>query len=587
MTLGGSIGPRVAKMVVDATVYARQKMAGHQNQVAQQILANFTNHVSDELRDVMGPLWTHIANDPSTPAVMRELTGTLATQRGQAWAWVQGTATSTALGGGLLLVVQNALYPSLSALIRLDPTLPLAPGDAAAAVARRIWDPDAGRHDAAGQGINHARFDTLTELNRPTMTTEEILEALRRGELDQDGALAKLRRVGYSDVDAAHLVRMSGRILSTPDIAAMWNRGILTTEEAWHAGDRDGTTRVDMDRYLDLGGEPPPLTELLMAWRRGIIDDARVERALKQSPIRFEYLDVVKSLQWMPLSPELAANSVNQGHLDMDAARKAASESGMRPEHFDLLIEDAGLPPGVSFAHEAWNRGLIDEATFTAMFLESRLKNRYIGLYKAARYQLIPQETLHRLWKKGAFTDAEYATRLGWLGYSPADRQAFLAADGATPDQSTVDLTKSEILSLFTDRAIDETTARQFLTTLGISDGEIGWLIVLAEIRQSKRFADAVVARVRAGYVAYRLDGGEASGIMDSLSIPPDQRDELLHLWDLERLAVTKGLTTAQIQTAMRKGLIDPDGARLRLVQQGYSDADADVLVALAQPSPR
>ena len=585
--LGGSVGGRLARVVADATAYTRQRMAPHQAAVAQKILADFTNHVSDELRGVMGPLWAQVADDPATPAVMRDLLGTMATQRGQAWAWVQGTATSTALGGGLLLVVQNTLYPTLSTIIRLHPNLPLAPADAAAAVARGIWTPADGRYDAGGQGIAQNRFDTLVELNRALLGASEVLEMMRRGELDPPGAVAKLRRAGYSDVDAAHLVHVAGRIVSTPDIAAMWNRGIITTEQAWHMGDRDGTARTDMDRFLELGGEPPPLEPLLLAWRRGIIDEARVDRALRQSPIRFEYIDVVKSLQWQPLSPEVAANSVNQGHLSKQEAAREAGYSGVRPEHFDLLIENAGLPPGVELATEAWNRGLLTDEQFESAFLESRLKNRYVPLYKALRWRLIPQETLRRMYRAGAITREQTLERLGWLGFSPEDREALLLADDSGPDDATRELSKTEILTLFTDRAITEVEAREFLAELGYGEGEISWLIILAQIRQSKRFADAVVTRLRAGYVAHRLDAGEASGIMDSLLIPPEQRDELIRLWDLERLATTRGLTVAQIQTAMRRSILSPEQGRARFIEQGYSEADADVLVALTGPTPR
>lgn len=586
-SLGGTVASRLAKVVADATTYTRAKMGPHQAAVAQQVLAGFTNHVSDELRSVMGPLWNELANDPATPGVLRDLTARLGNDRGQAWAWVAGQSTSVALGGGLMLVIQNNLQPAVGRLIRSNPNIPLAPSDAAAVVARRLNTYDWAWGDAGQQGINDERFRMLIGLNRPRPTAPEIADLFNRGHLDQAGATSLMERNGYEAIDIGHLLSLRKRIMSSEIVAQMWNRGIITDAQAVSLGALDGTDAETVHRLLELGGEPPPLEELLLAWRRGIIDDSRVDRALRQSPIRFEYLDVVKSLRWLPLSPQLAANSVNQGHLDMDLAKAAAAESGVKPEHFDLMIADAGLPPGVELATEAWNRGLIDEATFTQMFLESRLKNRYVSLYRDLRWRTIPQETLRRMYRNGALTREQTLERLGWLGFSPEDREALLVADDSAPDESTKELSKADILTLFTDRAIDEAQAREFLSALGFGEGEIAWLITLAEIRQSKRYADAVIARVRAGYVAHRLDSGEASSIMDSLQVPPAQRDELLGLWDLERLATTKGLTTAQIQTAMRRRLIDPDGARRRFVEQGYSDEDADVLVALAAPAPR
>lgn len=585
--LGGTVGSRVSRLVADATVYSRQKMAGHQAAVAQKVLADFTNHVSDEIRGVMAPLWNLIESDETVPDYLRDLAQKLGNERGQAWAWLAGTTTSAAMGAGIGNLLTNELTPMIGALIRNNPNIPLSPTDAAAAAIRGLsWGPNLWT-DAGMAGINPDRFAVLEKLQQTVLPAEAILEMLRRGRFTTDQARQAFVRGGW-DTDAAHnLIMTSDRLITTADAAAMWNRGIIDWAEAHRLGNRDGTTPTDMDRYLELGGEPPPLQELLLAWRRGIITEEQVDRAIRQGPIRFEWIPVVKALMWNPLPPSEAADAVNQGHMPLDRARQVAAESGIKPDDFDTIIENAGLPPGLSVLTDAWNRGLVTEPEFERAFLESRLKNRYVPLYKALRWRTIPQDTVRKLFREGVYTRDQALERLAWEGYSPEDREALILSEETGSSDSTKELSKSEILGLYVDRAIARADAAEFLAALGYAAGEVEWLLTLAEIRQSRKFSDAVVTRVRAGYVAHRMDASEASSIMDSLRIPPEQRDELVSLWDLERLALTKGLTTAQIQAAMKRGLIDPDAAVAKFVEQGYSNEDASILVALATPAPR
>ena len=580
-TFGATIGSRVARLVADATATTRQKMAPHQAAVAQKVLADFTNHVSDEVRGIMNPLWNVIAEGDVSPW-MADLTGSLGTKRGQAFAWIGGTSTSMALGGGLMLVVQNELSNVVGGLIRMKPMIPLAPADAAAIAARGLGSADSlWWENAAKQGINRERFDMLTDLNRSTLSGGDVIELLRRNLLTKAQAKAALMRGGMLEAHATMVLALARNQLSIADAAAMWNRDIISTMEGHAIAQGNGYTFEDFDNLALLGGEPPAISELLLAWRRGIITESEVDRAIIQGPLRKEWIPVIKSLQWQPLPPQEAADAVTQGHMPVERARAIAAESGIKPEDFDIVIANSGLPPGLEVATEAWNRGLITEAEFTSAFLESRLKNQYVPLYKALRWRVIPQETVRRLYREGVYTEAQALERLAWNGFSPEDRVALLAAEDTGTSDATKELTKSEILSLYSDRAIDAPATIEMLKSIGYGQGEIDWVLMIADLRRERRYADAVIARIRAGYVAYRLDESDASSIMDSLRIPPDQRDELLSLWDLERLATTRGLTPAQIKAAHKKGFIDESEAISRLRQEGYTDDDAGLLLRI------
>lgn len=580
-TLGGTVGSRVARILADATVHTRAKMGPHQAAIAQTVLRDFTNHVSDEIRGVMAPLWSKIADSPDVPDYLRNLARALATQRGQAWSWIAGTSTSAAMGGGLLFVVQNELQPVLGSIIRANPHMPVSPADAALAVSRGLWTESRAWRDAGQAGLDEQRFAALIELNRNVPSESVIIELLGKGWMTETQATAAFLRAGWDPQHARQLFPLQRTWISPRDGGSMFQRSIVDMKGLEEIVRRNGHHVSDAAKYAELAGEPLPVQDIMTAQRRGFIDVGRARRGWVQGPVRNEWFDVAQQLQYAPMSSVDAADAVNQGHMTREQGATIAGWNGLMPEHFGTLIENAGLPPGVELASEALNRGLLTLPQFRTAFLESRLKNKYVDLYVQLRYRVVPQETVRRLYREGVYTRDQAKQRLGHAGFAPEDAEALLAAEDHGTDQSTKELTKAEIVSLYSDRAIDQAQAEDMLTLAGFGPGEVAWLLMIADLRRSRKYADAVIARLRAGYVAYRLEASEASAIMDRLRIPVDQRDELIDLWDLERLATTRGLTAAQVKTALRKQLIDNDAAMVKLRQQGYSDEDAGLFLAL------
>lgn len=585
--IGGAIGARLAPYLAQAVTQARIRMGPHQAGIVQRILADFTNHVSDEVRGVMGPLWQRLADDPSAAPWVRDLARSLGNERGQAWAWIGGSATGAALGSGLITLLTNELQPIIGTLIAENPHIPFTPDAAAAIALRGLGNRERLARDAAQAGMDGERFTMLTQLQAGTLNATDIQALYARGWISHDQAVAYFHRAGYDGHHAGELLRLARNHVSLPDAAAMANRSIVDMDQLREIARINGYDPSDAERFFELTGEPLPISDALTALRRGIIDQARANRAWVQGPIRNEWFDTALALQYAPMSTVDAADAVNQGHLSMDQGRTIAEWNGLMPEHFQTLIENAGIPPGVELATEALNRGLITEDEFRRIFLESRLKNRYVSLYKELRYRVIPQETVRRLYRLGRYTRAQALERLQWAGFSPLDADVLLSGEDGESHETERELTKSEVLALYADHAVDRAAAAAMLDALGYSTEVVEWQLNLADLRRDRKYVDAVLTRVRAGFVAYRLTQSDAETIMDALRIPPAQRDESIDLWKLEQLATTRGLTVAQIQAALRRGLVDTDQATLKLLQLGYSDEDAGILVALTAGASR
>lgn len=580
-TLGGGMGGRVARLVADATAYTRQKMGPHQASVAQKVLADFTNHVSDELRGVMGPLWKELGDAEETPEYLRPLFKTLATERGQAWMWVAGTITGGAMAAGLAGILNNMLAPVTQRILAGDPNLQLTPADAAAAVALGFWTPEHGYSEAAKSGIDRERFAVLAQMaaNRPALG--EILLMARQRVVDDPKAREMIRTLGFTRDDANLLLKLQHIPLSAPDLAAMANRDIITIQQGHAMAELVGVSAQDFDRLALLGGDPLPAQDLGVAYRRGIIDRARFQRGIVQGPLRKEWFDVLEQLMISPMSTVDAADAVNQGYMDLGKARGIARENGLDPDDFETLILMAGQPPGVEFAQDALNRGAISKSEFDVMFKESRIKNRYLNLLYEMRIRLIPQETARLLYRNGVYSREQALTTLLKHGFSPSDAASLLELEETRGDDSTRDLTRAQIIDLYESGLFNDVETVELLLGLGYTERDAQAMIYLADTRNFQKYLNSAIGRVRGSFLSGKIEEAEASAQLDRLGVKVEQRDTFLAIWTTDRSTVTKTLTASQIRQALNKNLISQEDALKRLTDQGYAPDDADLFLQL------
>jgi len=583
-SIGGTIGPRIAALLGQSVVATRQKMAGHQAGIAQKVLADFTNHVSDEVQGVMGPLWREMAENPDTPEEIRPLLHSLGNLRGQAWAWIGGTASGAALGAGIMDLLNNLLAPAIQPLIAADPNATLSPETAANAAVRGLdWTNERANleYDAQAGGIDRKRYKVLQQLAEGRLTHTEVQELFNRYSLSHDEAIEELHRSGYTRDRAEKVISLGKQLLSGDVIAQMLNRDILSFTDGVALARQTGMTDVQLNQLAQLYGDPLSPQLLGDAYRRGFISREEFERGIIQGPLRKEWFDTLEKLQLSRMSTVDAADAVNQGHIPLAEGKRIAYENGLDADDFAVLIESAGQPPGIEFADEAFNRGFISDEQYSRMFLESRIKNRYLPLLRQMRTRLIPQETARLLYRQGVYTESQALQTLLSHGFSAEDAAALLAVERTRSDDNTRELTRSQIVDMYEERMFTASDATTMLTGMGYSADDAQSMLELAELQRLRKFINSAVSKVHAAYVAGKITEIEASSALDYLGIPNESRDDYMALWDIERTTVSKTLTASQIRQAVAKGLIDRDNGLSRLVAQGYDVEDASLYLQL------
>jgi hypothetical protein len=581
-TPGGRVGSRVAKLVADSIVHTRQRLASTQSDIAKEVFTSVTNEVSDEVRAVMGPVFRRIADDPGTPADLQPLFHHLASTRGQAYGWIGGAATGAAMSSGLGDLLTNSLAPVISSIIAENPNAFLSPEESAALAARGIapgWDHF---REAARRGVSGDRLNMLIRLTQRDLTEGSVLDLHNRGALSEDEAITEMVKGGMSRESARLTLTLAKTPLTPQDAAQAWARNLVSAEFVHLVCRSAGLTNEDGDVLMGLAGEPPATTDAILAWRRGILTEADVDRAIVQGPIRNEWIPAIKALFEEPLPPTEAASAVTQGHLTRDQGAAKAALSGFSGQDFDVMVDNSGIPPGLEFASEAYNRGLLTDADWEKMFLESRIKNKYIPLMRVMRENLPPAETARIAYRLGV-ADREWCVNiLAGHGFSRPNAEIMLNLEDARAREGTKDLTRAQVVDLYEEGVIDEDQTVSMLSQLGYDQIEVGWMVTLAQGRTVKRFVNALTTRVRNAYVSGVMDAEEAATTLEQAGVGASQRDQLLAIWDLEAQALSAQLTPAQIVSAVKKDFLTRGEGKDRLVKRGYTDEDAEILIKLA-----
>jgi hypothetical protein len=581
--LGGKVATRVANVVTRAKLQTLGQSQGLFVKTGMALQEEFFRLTGSELRGTFGPIYQRLADAAPADSWVKPTATFLANGHGQLSTLIGVSGISSGFGQGVGAVVANDLNPITTAMIRQHPSGLLSVPDLAAGVVRGIILQQDAEVDAAGQGIRPDRFQNLVALAATVWSTADILDLVNRGLMTEQFGLAAMVRAGVAHDAASDLMQLRHQLITVADLADMQVRGILTQDQGRALAAKTGYTADQYDMYALATGSPPDLQSLFLAWRRGVITESDVDRGIRQSRLRDEWIPAAKDLRWVPLDLSEVVNGVVQNHLTMEQGIPMAAEVGVTPENLALAVENHGNPPSNTDAMDWYNRGLIDRATFDQIFREGHTKDKYIPAFFNARFRKLTMAEIRLLYRDGALTRDEALAHLQEIGFNPDDAAFIVTGASAAKTATARNLTIAQVTALLTDQLITADQASALLTAMGWSDQEASWILDLASLQTMARATTAAVNQVRSRYVAHKADVNTTSAALDSLGVATDARDQYIALWDIERTVVTKTLTEAQTVSAAGKGFITAQDASDRLQAMGYAADDALILLSLGK----
>lgn len=231
---------------------------------------------------------------------------------------------------------------------------------------------------------------------------------------------------------------------------------------------------------------------------------------------------------------------------------------------------------------ELLNRGFMTQDEVVAGIKETRLKNKYIPFMLKFAIKVPPERSVVSLLSKGAITTAVALDMLLQLGYTKEIAAALVNEATATKTTKLRDLTEAQVVAMYENRAMSRDDTHAMLLNMRYDDNEANLILDLADARWATKHINAATTRVQKAFLTGNISDQDASTQLDSIGVPAMQRDDLIALWKVEQMTVSKSLTIAQMTAAMKKGIMTPDQVYPRIVGDGYSTFDARVIIQLA-----
>jgi len=524
--LGGKVGPRIARIVSDAMADHQVRSAHHRSRIAAEGANEFFRGMGREKLTHLTPLLSLYQNAEGAPPELQKVIRFMAHGQGELSELLSTLATAQGLSTPIGAAIANWLAPTNQFYIEQAP------------------------HSLLG--------------------VAQVAQALRSGWIGPDWA---------NPAYIPHLLAQARQNLAPADLALMALRGIIGEDFGREVAARSGYTAGDFDLLVAATGEPPGLMQLLEAYRRGFIGAERLERGIKQSRVRDEWIDVVERLRFVPADTSDAVRGVVQHQLSDAEGRQIAEWNGLRPEDWGWLVRTAGNPPSPGELYQLWNRAMISRADVEQGLRESHLKDKWIPHVLALHRRLPQERQIVSMVSRGALTVPAALNRLHELGFDAADSKALVESGiHATTDRERT-LTVGQVTTALQEGLVSAAEAQHLLEALGLHGEAVRLVLMLAELKQEITYRRAAVGGIRTAYIGRHIDHAKAMFDLEALGLAAGQRDHLLALWSVDRDAHRKTLTEAQIIKANVADLLTDHEAEERLLGLGYDLTDAQLLL--------
>jgi hypothetical protein len=577
--IGSKLGPKLVHVISETIVATKRKLLDTEHKARVHSMQEIIDRAGREVADLYKPVWDEALSEADIPPYIREHVEKAVSGRHQ-WQALAGFAFGTSgASSALSTIISNFLAPGVRAAVGRDPQLTPSPETMAMLAAKNVWPFAVAKDLSNGAGYSDDIFDALFNAARSWPDVATVLELLRRHIIDGAQAKLYLQRNGVPDGTISELLRLETIVPSPADLADMVVRGIKTEANGATVAFESGVTADDFHDLTLLTGEPPGLQQLLEGFRRGFIDQATLERGIRQSRYRNEWIPLLEKLRYSPMSVADAVNAVVQNHLTAAQGESISQLNGLEPGQFAILQETAGEPLSRTEMQELYNRGLVTREQVDQAQRESRLKNKYIPFSFELHRKIIPIFTLERAVANGAVDHATAVAIAMESGFNERDSGIIVSAGSRVKTDPYKKQVVTAVETAYVDNTIPQGEALALIESMGFSKTEATFILEAADFKRSARIVTQVSNAVRSRYIQRHIPRIQASNDLDAIGIPAPQRDLLLSLWDIELDANVRRLTEAQVVKAVKMKLIDETEGISRLVAMGYPATDADLLL--------
>jgi hypothetical protein len=206
--------------------------------------------------------------------------------------------------------------------------VPLVPADLADMVVRGILSQNEAQRIASESGVDSVDFDLLVRDTGEPLALEQLLEARRRGFIDNTRLVHGIlqSRIRNEWVDVAEKLAYSPMSVADAVNAVVQNH--MTQAEGERISQENGLEPGNFGILYETAGEPLSRTEMEQLYNRGLVTQSDVDQALRESRLKNKYINHAFQLHEKVPEIFILQHGVTNGAIKAEDAVKIAMRAG-------------------------------------------------------------------------------------------------------------------------------------------------------------------------------------------------------------------------------------------------------------------
>lgn len=323
----------------------------------------------------------------------------------------------------------------------------ISPADLADMVVRGIKSHGDAAQAAAQSGVNASDFDALVLDTGEPLGLQQMLEAYRRGFINQARLVHGIRQSRIRDewVDVAEALRFEPMSVADAVNAVVQNHMDQGTGN--RIAEENGLAPGNFDILYETAGEPLSRTELEDLYNRGLVTEAEVKQGLRESRLKNKYVDAAFALHRRVIPVRSLHEALRLGSITHDDAVKIAMEDGYTQHDAEILVST-----GASHKIETY-------------------KNRVVS-------------AIESMYEDNAISQVEAEDMISGLGFSATEAKFIIQSADFRRSARFASQVTTFVRGRYVGRRIDRTTASNDLDRFGIPAPQRDNLLALWELER-------------------------------------------------------------------------------------------------------
>jgi hypothetical protein len=497
--------------------------------------------------------------------------------------------------GSILQARLSAAIKRLEQAENIENRPELPPLDAVLAAFHREYIPLEELRDLlARYGFKDEHIALLLNATKPRLDLSTIVEAVLRGTLDYQTGEAYARRLGFEPEEWRWAFQNSRRLLTLAELVNATLLGVISYDDAKRRAAQIGVTGQDFDIALYSARRLLSVGEYINAWLRGTIDDGYLDRQFAAMGISDKDRQILKELAFfIPPPSDLIRMAVREAfspqiiekfkmHEDFpEEFKKWAAKQGINEfwakaywaAHWDL--------PSITQGFEMFHRDVITREELELLLRAQDVMPFWRDKLLQISYNPVTRIDILRMYQLGVIDRNEVERRFRHLGYSPEDAKILAEYTIRLAAQREKDLSRQDMEELLEAGVITEEEAKQFLLRAGYTEEIANLAIERTKLKIAQKQMQDEIEILRERYLNRQITLQDVAAELQRLGARGTMVDRILAQFQRDKAKRRRTFTPAQIEKLLKKGMIDSNEAIDRLIDYGYLEDDAAMLVEL------